>query len=211
MAQGKFSGLEGGQELSMIAQRDPFVGSLLQRMIDSVNALAQNAGVSAVGKLPAPPPIDSIQVQGTMEGNTHTAPSEILHWTLGHNQAIQKNIRYFTEVDTDPNFPSPHVVDHGTSRSGFLHLPTQDGDGNTQTYYMRAYSQMPGSDPSPHTTFGGGSGATKIVMTGGTNPSKTTLLPSKGSGTASPNGEQGGHGLGTVLTRPAPGPKRSIL
>jgi hypothetical protein len=41
-------------------------------------------------------------------------------------------------------------------------------------------------------------------MTGGTNPSKTSLLTSAGSGTASSNGQQGGHGLGKVLRPTSP-------
>ena len=206
--QGKNSDLQGGQELTKIQQKDFDNGSLLKRIIDAVNSLAANTGAAAVGKLSPPPPIQSIQVQGTQNGNTLTAPSEILHWTLNHTQEVQKHVRYFTEVDTSPNFTQPHVIDHGASRTGLLHLPAQDNDGKPQTYYMRSYPQYHGSDAQKHTTFGGEAGATKIVMTGS---SKTTLLPSTGSGTASAGGQQGGKGMGTVLTRPAPGPKRSIL
>ena len=215
--------LEGGQELSVISQQDFNHGSLLQRIISAVNSLASNVGVSAVGKLPPPPPVDSIQVQGTQSGNVLTAPSETLHWTMAHNQEVQKGIHYFTEIDTNPNFTQPHVIAHGTSRTGFLHLPSQDNNGVQQTYYMRSYPQMPGSDPQKPTVLGGLGAATQIVMTPPTTtvtigglpvtisiPSKTTLLPSTGSGTAAPNGQQGGHGLGKVLTRPAPTTKRSL-
>lgn len=207
--QGKNGELNGGQELTRIQQEDFNYGNLFQRIIDSVNSLAYNLGATASGKSTPPTPIDAIQVQGTqtVANNTLIAPSEILHWTLTHNQPVQKGVRYFSEIDTDPNFPQPHVHDHGTSRSGFLTLPTLDNNGNTQTYYLRSYPQHPGSDPAQPKVFGGLAGATKIQMTGS---SKTTLLSSTGSGTASSTGTQGGKGLGVLITRPAPGPKRSL-
>lgn len=209
MAKGKNSQLSGGRELSYITQRDALYGSLLQRIITSINTLGANVAVSPTGKLPAPPPIDSISVQGAADPNTNTitVASEHLHWTLTHNPAIQKGIQYLTEIDTDPNFPQPHVIDHGSSRSGFVSLPANNGD-TPNTYYMRSYAQYHGSDPAPRTTLGGRDGATKILLTAaGTGHS---LLSSTGSGTASPTGQQGGKGLGTVLIRPSPGPKRNL-
>ena len=204
--QGKDSRLEGGQELSKITQKDFDNGTLLSRIIEAVNSLAKNLGATSVGKLSPPPPIDSIQVQGTQVKSTLTCPSEILHWVITHNQSIDKGVRYFSEISTTPNFPpyATHSVDHGTSRSGFLSLPTQDNEGNTQTYYLRSFAQYPGSDPQKPTVFGELAAPVKIQMTG---TSKTTLLSSTGSGTAV---TQSGKGLGDVLTRPAPSPKRSL-
>lgn len=208
MSKGNNEELQGGRELPYLNQKDTYLGAILSRIIAAINDTAKNAAVSSVGKLAPPPPVDTIEVQGTISGNVITAPSELLHWTMTHNQAIQKGVQYVSEIDSDPNFPSPHIVDHGCSRTGFLNLATLDNDGNTNTYYLRSYAQYHGSDPAPPTVFGGLTGATKIVMTG---TSKNSLLQSKGSGTASPNGQQGGHGLGKVLDRPAPGPKRNIL
>lgn len=215
--QGRNALLDGGQELNLITQKDAYAGSLLRRIILAVNTLANNASVSPIGKLPSPPKIDSVQIQGTQSGNVLTCPSEILHWTLTHNQAVQKGIRYFTEIDTNPGFTQPHVIDHGTGRSGFLNLPTyasaaaQEGTQPT-AYYLRSYAQYTGSDPSEPTVFGNLDGSTKIVMTPplGTSGSATALLSSTGSGTASPQGQQGGKGLGTVQQRPSPKPKRSV-
>ena len=172
-----------------------------------MNSLATNVGASAVGKLAPPPPINSIQVAGTQNGNVITAPSEILHWTMAHNGEVQKGARYFSEIDTNPNFTQPHVVDHGASRTGLLHLPAMASSGAKQTYYLKSYVQYPGSDPSEHTVLGGLTNATQIQMTG---TSQMDLLPSTGSGTASPTGTQGGRGMGTVLVRPAPTTKRSL-
>jgi hypothetical protein len=199
--------LSGGRELSFIAQKDAYAGTLFQRIISAVNDGFASLGGTAVGKPAPPPPIDSINVQGTLSGSTLTCPSEILHHTLTHNQAIQKGIRYFSEIDTSPEFLSPHVIDHGTSRSSFLTLPTNDNSNTQQTYYLRSYAQYPGSDPCKPTVFGNIGGAIGIQMNGSSN---TSLLTSAGSGTASPTGQQGGKGLGVILNRPAPGPKRNV-
>lgn len=201
--------LEGGRELNYITLRDNYAGSLFSRVIGAVNALAKNYGVAAVGKKSSPPPIDSITVSGPspVKGIINIPNSEILHWTMEHNQEVSKGIHYFSEIDTTPSFTNPHVIHHGTSRSGFLSLPTNNSSNVKQTYYLRSYAQYPGSDPVKPTVLGGLSGAIGIQM-GGT--SQTSLLPSNGSGTAAPNGSQGGHGFGVVLTRPSPRPKRSV-
>lgn len=202
--------LSGGRELSYLTQKDALLGSILQRIITSVNTIGANTAVSPTGKLPAPAPIDSIDVQGTKDDdtNTITVPSEHLHWTMTHNAEVQKGIQYISEIDTDPNFPQPHIVDHGCSRSGFVSLPANNGD-TPNVYYLRSYPQYHGSDPAPRTTLGGRDGATRIVLTAA--GAGHGLLSSKGSGTASPTGQQGGKGLGTVLKRPAPGPKRNLV
>jgi len=207
--QGRNTQLDGGQELTAVQRKDFESGNLFSRIIDAVNSVAQNIGAAAVGKLDPPPPVQSIQVQGVQSGSTLICPSELLHWTINHTQEIQKHVRYFSEISTEPNFLAPHVIDHGTSRTGFLHLPTYLNDGVTkQTYYLRSYAQYPGSDPHKPTVLGGLASPLKIQLTGS---SATTLLSSPGSGTASANGTQGGKGLGVVLTRPAPTTKRSLL
>jgi hypothetical protein len=214
MARGENEQLEGSRELVYTKLHYQAVGTLMERVISAVNTLAKNAGVAAVGKVSPPHPIDSVNVQGTLSGSTLTAPSEILHWTLKHNQAVSKGIKYFSELDTDPNFPSPHVFEHGSSRTGpLISLPTYSSTVNKTanlptTYYLRSYAQYPGSDPCKPTVHGNLGGAIGIHMTGS---SVTQLLPSTGSGTASSSGQQGGHGLGVVLDRPAPGPKRNTL
>src|ERR1700677_457593 len=159
--------LSGGRELSYVAQKDSYAGTLFQRIISAVNDGFSSLGGTAVGKLSPPPPIDNINVQGAFGvGNIFTCPSEILHHTLTHNQALQKGVRYFSEIDTSPEFLSPHVIDHGTSRSSFLTLPTNDSSSVKQTYYLRSYAQYPGSDPCPPTVFGNIGGAIGIQMTG---------------------------------------------
>ncbi len=210
MAQGLNQQLEGGRELPYLEQKDNYLGSLLKRIIDAVNSTARNAGVASVGKTSPPPKIDSINVQGVQAGNTITCPSEILHHVLVHNQSVDRGISYFSEVDTDPNFPQPHVLHHGASRTSFLTLPTYSSAANKTAniktnYYLRSYAQNPGSDPCAPTVLGNIGGTVSIQMTGS---SVTALLSSTGSGTAAQSGQQGGKGIGTVLQRPTPQAKR---
>ena len=199
--------LDGGQELSFIAQQSPYLGTLLRKIIGAVNTTAKNASVSAIGNVSPPNPVDAVSVSGALADNAVSVQGEVLHLTLTHNQAVDKGVRYFTEIDTDPNFTQPHVHDHGTSRSAFINLPTKNTSGTPHTFYVRSYAQYHGSNPTKPTVFGGLNGPYPITMGGS---SKVDLLPSTGSGTASPSGQQGGKGLGTVTSRPAPGPKRSV-
>ena len=209
MAKGTNAQLSPSRELSFVNQKDPLLGSLLRKVINAINTTAVNVAVSSIGKLPPPPPIDVITPQGTLTPkNALQVSGEVLHFTMAHNQAIQKGVQYVSEIDTSPNFTQPHVIDHGASRSAFVSLPTFQNDGVTkQTYYLRSYAQYHGSNPSKPTVYGGANGAIPITM-GGT--SAATLLPSHGSGTAK-NGQQAGVGLGVVLNRPAPGPKRNLV
>lgn len=204
------SELSYGRELPLLSQKDSYLGSILRRMIDATNTLARNAGVSAVAKVAPPSRIDSIAVSGANStGSALSVPnSEILHWVLSHSGEVDKPVQYFSEISTSSSFSNPHVVAHGSSRSGFLALPTKDANGNTQTYYLRAYPQYLGGDPAKPTIFGGANGAIPITMGGS---SEVTLLSSTGSGTASNDGGQGGSGYGRVLTRPVPAPKRSSI
>jgi len=188
--------LDGGRELAKIKAERPFDGSLWQRTIDAINRLAKNAGVGAVGELPAPPPVDGIDIKGTFAGSTVTVPGELLHWTIQHNAPLQRGIQYVTEIDTDPSFSNPHSFDHGCSRSGFAMLPTLDDNGDQLTYYMRVIAQYHGSAPTTPTVHGGVLGPIGIQMTGTTQMS---LLPSQTSGTAKPG--QGGQALGKVASR----------
>lgn len=203
MAQGTI--LDGGRELAKVSQDHPLLGQLLQRLIIAINRTAKNASVSPISELPPPDPVDATSVQGTLSGNVLTAPGEILHFTHTHNSPVQRGIQYITEIDTDPNFPRPHQIDAGGSRSGFVHLPAKTSGGDAQGYYLRVTPQYHGSTPQTPTVFGGNINPTKIVMTGST---QMDLLPSQGAGTAFP--QQGGQGLGKVQQRSPLEPKRKL-
>jgi hypothetical protein len=189
--------ISGGAQLNHIMQDDPETGVLFERVIGYLRNLARNSANSANGEIAAPPPIGGINVK---------VSGEMVHVTHSDNAPIQRGINYFTEVATDPSFTSPHVFDHGASRGHIFTLPTQDDSANTVNYYVRGYSQYPGSQPSSPVAYGG-SAPTAVTMGGST---QLTLLNSTGSGTASGLGGQGGWGFGKVLNRPKPGPKRNI-
>lgn len=176
-----------------------WVHSALQRIEDAVNTLARNSAVAAKGVLPAPPTIQQLTVKTNGTG--------LVHAVINDSNPIQKGVHYFVEYDTDKNFTQPHVAHLGASRSmSPITLPAMDDNGNPQKFYFRAYSQYPGGSPGPAVRFGGNTPTP--VDPGGTQ--QLSLIPSTGSGTAQPNGQQGGSGFGKVLNRPRGGPKRVI-
>lgn len=205
---GQGTNLDGGRELEQIRQKDPLLGALIQRVIESVNHTAKNAGVSAVGQLPAPPPVDSTAVSGAFNATTNSilVSGEQIHAVHTHNAVLNRGIRYITEIDTDPSFPNPHPLPDTTSRSVFTSMPAKNANGDAVSYYMRVTPQMPGSLPQKPTVFGNLQGPTAIVLAGNT---QTTLLTSQAAGTARPG--QGGKGLGPTQARDqVGGPKRDL-
>ena len=181
---------DGGKELIQMQDENPTLGNWMRRVGSALNRLALNAGVSAVGQLPAPPPIGAVNVK---------AAGETVHVTISDSSAATTNREWFVEHSTEPNFLVPHVIHLKSSRGVFLNLPSLTDSGETQKWYFRAYSQDPGSPPSPPVYFGGLS-PTAVTLTGTT---QLTPLTSTGSGTASPLGTQGGWGRGKVPLRPA--------
>lgn len=190
----------GGKDLLAQIESDyPKMGIFLRRyLIPAVETTATHAGVSPTGKIAAPPPPESINV---------TTSGEYMQVTVNHAAPIQKGVQYITHVSTDPQFSTPMIHDHGSSRSPMpFPLPTKDANGNTQKYYVRTIAQYPGSDASTPTYHGGD--APVAVTMGGTT--QMTLMPGTGSGTGASNGQQSAVGLGRQIFRPAPGPKRNV-
>ncbi len=191
--------LTGSQLLDEIESRDPKLGKFLRNFVlASINNVALQAGVSAVGKLARPDPPQGVNISQS---------GEYLHVSINDNGIVQKGMRYFVHIANNPQFSQPLVLDYGASRTREPHLlPTKDGSGNTLKYYVRAFRQMPGSDASEPIVYGGAIPAA-ITMGGST---QMTLLPSTGSGTGANNGQSGAVGLGTVFTRPPAQPKRKV-
>jgi hypothetical protein len=172
----------------------PGIGRLLEQAFrkvqQGVNTFGQNIAVDPTGVVPAPPPINQLDVKSSGTG--------LVHAVITDNNKIQKNLHYFVEYANEPNFLQPHVVHLGASRSmSPVTLPALDDNGNPQNFYFRAYSQYPGGKPGPIVHFGGGTPT--AVAPGGTH--QMTLLPSTGSGTAQASGQEGGSGFGKFVFR----------
>ena len=169
-----------------------YLGDALQRIVKGVNLTGQHIGLDPAGVLPAPNPIQQLDVKTNGTG--------LVHATITDHNEISKNLNYFIEYANEPSFLQPHVVHLGASRSmPPLQLPAMDDNGNPQNFYFQAYSQYPGSHPGPKIMHGGTTPA--AINPGGTQ--QMTLLPSTGSGTAQNSGQEGGSGFGKVQIRPA--------
>jgi hypothetical protein len=184
--------LEGGRYLAQEFAKDSVRATFFDRIITAINNIASKVGVSVFGEVAPPPPITYVSAK---------ASGEILHVTLTHTPSltVTRPIHYFVEISAnDPNFTQPHVFHLGASRELITSLPTANDSGVNNVYYVRAFSQYPGSKPSAPTSFGGKPGASAgsaiSIQMGGSG--QMTLLPSTGSGTASLLGTQGGSGFG---------------
>jgi len=164
---------------------------LRQHVLPMIQTTAQNAAVSPNGSAASPQSPSQISV---------AAAGEMVHVSLTDNSALNRGVQYFTEISAnDPSFRQPIVFHHGTSRTPPpFPLPSKDGSGNAISYYVRAYSQYPGSPPSAPVVHGGAASPTAVTLGGAT---ELNLLPSTGSGTASGNGTQGGQGFGKSAVR----------
>lgn len=181
--------LGGGRALSKWLSQSPIQGTLIQKIINAVNTLADNTASSAVGRLAPPPPINGLSV---------TTGGEYAHVTIQHSGPIQQGVHYFVEVANNEGFSGAHPIAFGTSRTRDpIHLAALDSSGAAQKWYVRGFAQYPGSDPSPAVNYGGTS-PTPITTTGTT---QLTWNPSTGSGTAANTGQQIGWGFGKTQRR----------
>lgn len=162
-------------QLAPIKDRDPYLYETLTKIVSSVNATSQRAGVDPATPAPAPAAIASINVQ---------ASNGWFDISIADPSNSRPGLFYFAESDTTPAFSSPRVYFMGASRNLYLQL------GN-QTLYWRGYSQYIGSQPSSPVTFG--SPPTAVTGGGSSGPAPQ---PSAGSGVL-PNGQvRGGNGFG---------------
>lgn len=177
------------------AQRGLF--QLLEHIVTHSNQGFSQLGIDTAGKTSPPNPLEKLSV---------TANNGTVQAVLTHNAPVEKHTSYFLEASTDAAFSQPHVIALGASRSAFVPLPTTDANNSTIHWHFRAYAQRLGSDASAKTYFGDAVNPTPVTVGGNV---KFTPLASTGSGTAAPNGQQAGTGLGPVQNRPEVGPKRS--
>lgn len=186
------SQLPGNDLLSQIENENPKLGQYLrQYLVPAISRTAQNAAVSPTGENASPQSPSGISV---------SSAGELVHVAITDNSPLNRGVNYFTEISpNDASFRQPIVVHHGTSRTPApFSLPSKDSSGNAISYYVRSYSQYPGSKPSIPIVHGGADKPTAITLTGST---QMQLQPSTGSGTASGNGTQGGQGFGKSPVR----------
>lgn len=202
--------LNGGQFLTSLTQSDSRLGMLFQSVINGINNVASAAGVDPVGDTAAPSSPNGIQVSTPQAGSG----SEMMHVSIQDAGSTTRAHHYFTEISTTPTFsPSTTMVhSHGASRTPPpFHLPTFDNDGVQHQFYVRSYSQLPGSPPSAPIVYGGASNPIPVQMQG---TSKLSLLTSAGSGTAAVSQQgtatQAAQGMGKAPARGPSGPKRSV-
>jgi hypothetical protein len=162
-------------QLAPLKDRDPYLYETLVKIVSSVNATSQRAGVDPSTPAPAPSSIASLAVQ---------ASNGWFDIAIIDPSNARPGLFYFAESDTTPAFSAPRVYFMGASRNLYVQL------GN-QTLFWRAYSQYVGSLPSAPVTFG--SPPTAVTGGGATGPAP---LPSSGSGVL-PNGfVRGANGFG---------------
>src|SRR5579863_8499874 len=144
-------------QLAPIKDRDPYLYETLTKIVASVNATSQAAGVDPATPAPAPTSVASITVQ---------ASNGWFDISITDPSNARPGLFYFAESDVTPGFNSPRVYFLGASRNLYVQL------GN-QTLYWRAYSQYVGSSPSSPITYG----TPPTAVTGG-GSSGPTPLPS---------------------------------
>jgi hypothetical protein len=162
-------------QLAPIKDRDPYLYETLTKIVASVNATSQRAGVDPSTPAPAPTPIASISVQ---------ASNGWFDISIADPSDSRPGLFYFAESDVTPAFSAPRVYFMGASRNLYVQL------GN-QTLYWRGFSQYIGSLPSTPVSFG--APATAVVGGGSAGP---TPQQSTGSGALSNGLVRGGNGFG---------------
>lgn len=183
---------DGGKELTAIRNENPVLGNWMRRVGAALNRLGVNTGTSPVGRSAPPPPVGGLNIK---------ANGEMVHATINDASAATTSREYWIESATNPNFLYPHTEHLMASRGKFFNLPSKTDSGTPHSWYFRAYSQEPGSEPSAPVYFGGLS-PTPVTLSGST---QLTPLQSTGSGTASDTGGQGGWGRGKTPIRLAGG------
>src|SRR5579859_1002696 len=164
-------------ELAELLTRDPYVHSVIKKIVDHINATEKITGVAKTGTLPAPATPGQISV---------TAANGFFDVALQDNSEVQPGIAYFLEWDTSPGFTNAHTISLGPARNHHEYL------GNL-TLYWHGYSMYLGSnDRSGYVVFGGINNPTGVPGGGAIAP--PTVQKTQGSGTS----QVPGYGYGKV-------------
>lgn len=175
----------GYKNRAQIASANPLLAEALDDILGRLNLAAQQTNANPTGAPPTPPQIGSLNV---------TAANGIIHAQITDGSPVQRGIIYHFESSTTTNFSQPTLLQSGPSRDYRAAV-------GSQPIYMRAYSQYPTGNPSGKVYHGTQATPTQINPGGAPGPAWPA---SKGSGTASTNGTQGGAGYGLVQQRGNP-------
>jgi hypothetical protein len=164
-------------ELAELKSRDPYVHSVIKKIVDHINATEKITGVAKTGTLPAPSTPGQISV---------TALNGWFDIAVQDNSVVQPGISYFAEWDTSPGFTNAHPIFMGPVRNHHEYL------GNL-TLYWRAYAMYLGSGSrSGYVVFGGVNNPIGVAGGGATTP--PPVQKTQGSGTS----QVPGYGFGKV-------------
>jgi len=184
--------LPGRDLLAHIKNENPKLGAFLENyVLPQIQTTAGNAAVSAVGKISAPAPPESVTV-------VPATSDDMIQVVTNHAAAIQKGAHYIYSIADNPQFSGAMTrIEPATRAPVHFALPTFKADGTTKhDWHVAVQVQYPGSDPSP-ATYHGGVSPSKINLNGSASMDFT---PGTGSGTAE-NGGQTLVGLGKAQVR----------
>ncbi len=164
-------------QIARISHKDTADG--MQRIVNALNRLSANVGVDSTGVIEAPKQIAALSVVGG-QGVMNVAISD----PAALAEKNQLPITYFVEYSTDPAFinPPPVQVAIGAARNAHFAVPENH-------WYVRAYSQKFGSNPSTPVVFGS---PTAVDCTTGTITENQTP---QGSGSAPGTNPGSGYGV----------------
>jgi hypothetical protein len=159
-------------------EHSPLLAEALQSLRDGVDSLGQKLSVNPQGETNAPEPPSAINV---------AAAGGVTHITLTDKNPRTRQVHYFVEYDTDPNFTNAHTEHLGVART--RRIPTFMGAD--KPLYVRAYAQYPDGRRSSIIYHGSPHDPTPINDGAVTNG--PALPPTTGSGTAQSPGYGFGH------------------
>src|SRR6266403_2055451 len=102
-------------QLAPLKDRDPYLYETLVKIVASVNATSQRAGVDPSTPAPAPAPIASVTVQ---------AANGWFDISITDPSDARPGLFYFAESDTTPAFGAPPIAIAGGGASGPAPLPS---------------------------------------------------------------------------------------
>lgn len=154
----------------------PLFAEALESLRAGIDTLGQKMNVNPQGQTLPPAPPSALNV---------VAQNGITHVTLTDNNPRTRQVHYFVEYDTNPNFSNAHTVSLHIGRSA--RIPTFMG---STPFYVRAYSMYP--DGGRSNIIYKGTAQRPVAILDGAAAVGPPLPKTPGSGTS----KVPGHGFG---------------